>query len=187
MDDQNVVKDIDACYKEYLSPVEFRYHMLHGMRGGIPQYIFKRRTLVEKGGFVSFPKAWASDDATALMMSGKGVVTSQEHLVRFRWSDINISSDRKCGLEKFQARLLFSKWLQEHQTAVVEDEKWKTFYQRTVTEYLPIYNKLTMITTMSMLTWSHWIKSIKKLWVCDTFSLKDKCSIILRSFQKRIR
>lgn len=187
VDDQNVVKDIDACYKEYLSPVEFRYHMLHGMRGGIPQYIFKRRTLVEKGGFVSFPKAWASDDATALLMSDCGVVNSQEHLVRFRWSSINISNDRRCGLEKFQARLLFSKWLQEHQTAVGEDERWETFYQRTVTEYLPIYNKLTMITTMSMLTWNHWIKSIKELWVCDTFSLKDKCSIILRSFQKRIR
>ena len=121
------------------------------------------------------------------IVSDCGVVNSQEHLVRFRWSSINISNDRRCGLEKFQARLLFSKWLQEHQVAVVEDEKWKTFYQRTVTEYLPIYNKLTMITTMSMLTWSHWIKSIKKLWVCDTFSLKDKCSIILRSFQKRIR
>lgn len=182
----NEILAIDRCYKQYLSSVEFYFHMLHGMKGGIPQYIFRREALVNKGGFVNFPKAWASDDATALMMSGNGVVTSQEHLVRFRWSSINISNDRRCGLEKFQARLLFSKWLQEHQTAVGEDERWKTFYQRTVTEYLPIYNKLTMITTMSMLTWSHWIKSIKELWVCDTFSLKDKCSIILRSFQKRI-
>lgn len=182
----NEILAIDRCYKQYLSSVEFYYHMLHGMKGGIPQYIFRREALVNKGGFVNFPKAWASDDATALMMSGNGVVTSQEHLVRFRWSSINISNDRRCGLEKFQARLLFSKWLQEHQTAVGEDERWKTFYQRTVTEYLPIYNKLTMITTMSMLTWSHWIKSIKELWACDTFSLKDKCSIILRSFQKRI-
>lgn len=182
----NEITAIDRCYKEYLSSVEFYYHMLHGMKGGIPQYIFKRETLIRKGGFVDFPKAWASDDATALMMSENGVATSQEHLVRFRWSSINISNDRRCGLEKFQARLLFSKWLQEHQTAVGEDERWKTFYQRTVTEYLPIYNKLTMITTMSMLTWSHWIKSIKELWACDTFSLKDKCSIILRSFQKRI-
>lgn len=182
----NEILAIDRCYKQYLSSVEFYFHMLHGMKGGIPQYIFRREALVNKGGFVNFPKAWASDDATALMMSGNGVVTSQEHLVRFRWSSINISNDRRCGLEKFQARLLFSKWLQEHQTAVGEDERWKTFYQRTVTEYLPIYNKLTMITTMSMLTWSHWIKSIKELWACDTFSLKDKCSIILRSFQKRI-
>lgn len=182
----NEILAIDRCYKQYLSSVEFYFHMLHGMKGGIPQYIFRREALVNKGGFVNFPKAWASDDATALMMSGNGVVTSQEHLVRFRWSSINISNDRRCGLEKFQARLLFSKWLQEHQTAVGEDERWKTFYQRTVTEYLPIYNKLTMITTMSMLTWSHWIKSIKELWAYDTFSLKDKCSIILRSFQKRI-
>ena len=57
---RNEIKYIDRCYKEYLSPIEFRYHLMHGMKGGIPQYIFKRSALVEKGGFVNFPKAWAS-------------------------------------------------------------------------------------------------------------------------------
>ncbi len=187
VDSRNEIKYIDSCYKEYLSPVEFRYHLMHGMKGGIPQYIFKRSALVEKGGFVNFPKAWASDDATALMMSDRGVVNSQEHLVRFRWSDINISGDRKYGLEKFKARLQFSRWLQEQreETNDMADD-WQRFYRQHVADYLPIYNKITLISTMNAMTWGHWIKGVQMLKDSDLFSLKDKISIVLRSLQTRI-
>ena len=187
VDSRNEIKYIDSCYKEYLSPVEFRYHLMHGMKGGIPQYIFKRSALVEKGGFVNFPKAWASDDATALMMSGKGVVTSQEHLVRFRWSDINISGDSKYGLEKFMARLQFSRWLQQQRVETNDmADDWQRFYKQHVADYLPIYNKITLISTMNAMTWGHWIKGVQMLKDSDLFSLKDKCSIVLRSLRARI-
>lgn len=187
VDSRNEIKYIDSCYKEYLSPVEFRYHQMHGMKGGIPQYIFKRSALVEKGGFVNFPKAWASDDATALLMSDRGVVNSQEHLVRFRWSEINISGDSKYGLEKFMARLQFSRWLQEQrvETAAKADD-WNRFYQQHVADYLPIYNKITLISTMNAMTWGHWVKGVQMLKDSDLFSFKDKCSIVLRSLQARI-
>ena len=157
------------------------------MKGGIPQYIFKRSALVEKGGFVNFPKAWASDDATALMMSDRGVVNSQEHLVRFRWSDINISGDRKYGLEKFMARLQFSRWLQQQRVETNDmADDWQRFYQQHVADYLPIYNKITLISTMNAMTWGHWIEGIQMLKGSDLFSLKDKISIVLRSLQARI-
>lgn len=187
VDSQNEIKYIDNCYREYLSPVEFRYHLMHGMKGGIPQYIFKRSALVEKGGFVNFPKAWASDDATALMMSDRGVVNSQEHLVRFRWSDINISGDRKYGLEKFMARLQFSRWLQQQRVETNDmADDWQRFYQQHVANYLPIYNKITLISTMNAMTWGHWIKGAQMLKDSDLFSLKDKISIVLRSLQTKI-
>lgn len=187
VDSRNEIKYIDSCYKEYLSPVEFRYHLMHGMKGGIPQYIFKRSVLVEKDGFVNFPKAWASDDATALMMSDRGVVNSQEHLVRFRWSDINISGDRKYGLEKFTARLQFSKWLQQQRVETNDmPDDWQQFYRQHVADYLPIYNKITLISTMNAMTLGHWIKGVQMLKGSDLFSLKDKISIVLRSLQARI-
>lgn len=187
VDSRNEIRYIDSCYKEYLSPVEFRYHLMHGMKGGIPQYIFKRKALVDKGGFVYFPKAWASDDATALMMSDRGVVNSQEHLVRFRWSDINISGDRKYGLEKFTARLQFSKWLQKQEVEINDiADDWQRFYQQHVADYLPIYNKITLISTMNAMTWGHWIKGVQMLKGSDLFSLKDKISIVLRSLQTKI-
>ncbi len=186
IDANGTITSIDKCYKEYLSSVEFRYHMMHGMRGGIPQYIFKRKALVDKGGFVNFPKAWASDDATALMMSDKGVVTSQEHLVRFRYSGINISSDRKQGLKKFKARLLFSKWLQNHPVEVEATKDWQRFYQKTVVDELPIYNKITLIATMNSMTWGHWIQAVKMLSNSDLFTFRDKCSVVMRSLKNRL-
>ena len=186
VDDQNKIKEIDRCYKEYLSPIEFRYHIMHGMKGGIPQYIFKREALVEKGGFVNFPKAWASDDATALMMSENGVVTSQEHLVRFRWSDINISSDKSCAVEKFEARLMFYQWLLAHPVKNDAEGEWYQYYKKTVTDNLPIYNKITLIQTMNTMTWRHWLKSIMMLQASELFSFRDKCSIILRSLQQKV-
>ena len=187
VDSRNEIKYIDSCYKEYLSPVEFCYHLMHGMKGGIPQYIFKRSALVEKSGFINFPKAWASDDATALMMSDRGVINSQEHLVRFRWSDINISGDSKYGLEKFKARLQFSRWLQEQRVETNDmADDWQQFYQQHVADYLPIYNKITLISTMNAMTWGHWIKGVQMLKDSDLFSLKDKISIVLRSLQTKI-
>ena len=69
VDCNNNIKSIDRCYKEFLNEIEFRYYMMHGIRGGIPHYIFKRKVLVDNGGFVNFPVAWGSDDATAMMMA----------------------------------------------------------------------------------------------------------------------
>ena len=173
----NEILAIDRCYKQYLSSVEFYYHMLHGMKGGIPQYIFRREALVNKGGFVNFPKAWASDDATALMMSGNGVVTSQEHLVRFRNSGINISSDSRLGTEKTKARLMFAEWLRNNVPENEINDEFGRFYRKEVHDYLPIYNKTTLISTMKNLSISQKLQCLKEVVRSNVFSKKDILSI----------
>lgn len=173
----NEILAIDRCYKQYLSSVEFYYHMLHGMKGGIPQYIFRREALVNKGGFVNFPKAWASDDATALMMSGNGVVTSQEHLVRFRNSGINISSDSSLGTEKTKARLMFAEWLRNNVPENEINDEFGRFYRKEVHDYLPIYNKTTLISTMKNLSISQKLQCLKEVVMSNVFSKKDILSI----------
>lgn len=178
---------IDRCYKEFLSPLEFRYHKMHGMLGGIPNYIFRRKALVSIGGFVSLPLAWGSDDITAIALAGNGVGTSQEHLVRFRWSDINISSDKKrTGLDKLRARALQAQWLAEHPIKNDAVGIWKNFYQSQVLDYLPIYTKILLITALNTLTWGHWIKGLRIINECPLFSFRDKCSILIRSLQQRL-
>ncbi|MBR1526265.1 MAG: glycosyltransferase family 2 protein [Prevotella sp.] len=173
----NEILAIDRCYKQYLSSVEFYYHMLHGMKGGIPQYIFRREALVNKGGFVNFPKAWASDDATALMMSGNGVVTSQEHLVRFRNSGINISSDSSLGAEKTKARLMFVEWLRDNLPENEINDEFGRFLRKEINDYLPIYNKTTLISTMKNLTMSKKVRCLKEVVRSNVFSKKDILSI----------
>lgn len=183
VDSNNNIKYLDNCYKEYLSQVEFYYYMLHGMRGGIPQYIFKRKPLLESGGFINFPLAWASDDATALNLSTNGVVTSQEHLVRFRWSDINISSNNHLGIEKLQARLLFYEWICKHKPVFDYSLEWNKFYTNNVINYLSTYNKITIISTIRSMLLLQKIKSLKIITFYRNISLKDKLSIIFHSIK----
>jgi len=176
------IKAIDACYKEFLTRDEFVYHMLHGMRGGIPHYIFKREVLVRKGGFVDFPKAWGSDDATAIMMAENGVVNSQEHLVRFRWSDINISGNSGYALEKLDARLKFGQWLKSNLRPIGRTMEWNQFLAYHVDDYLPLYNKLTLISTMKGMTFMQKLKCLRLIMTQSDLSMKDKLSIIFRIF-----
>lgn len=178
VDADNHIMDIDTCYKEYLSKDEFVYHMLHGMRGGIPHYIFKREALLGKGGFVNFPKAWASDDATAIMMAEHGVVTSQEHLVRFRWSNINISSDKKLAREKVEARLAYGRWLEKNVTTIPRNNEWNMFWARHTNDFLPTYNKVTLISTLQgMGPWQK-IKSLALVINHKELKNKDKWSVV---------
>lgn len=64
----------------------------HSWCSGIPQYIFKRSALVEIGGFVDFPLAWFSDDATVLLLAENGMAVSDRMLFSLRFSGLNISS-----------------------------------------------------------------------------------------------
>lgn len=78
---------------EYLSYIDFLFAM-HQDRicSGLAYHIFKRDELVNIGGFVNFPAAWISDDATVISLAKNGVVFHKEALFAFRTSDINITS-----------------------------------------------------------------------------------------------
>lgn len=184
VDANNKVRDIDACYKEYLTKDEFVYHILHGMRGGIPQYVFKTSALRKKGGFVSLPLAWGADDATAIMMSERGVATAQDHLVRFRWSSVNISSDRKSMPTKIKARLMFCQWLRKNLKPIkVTDEK-TAFLHKHIDEYLPVYNKVTLISNISHLPVDIKKRCLSEVWNDNTMSKKDKLSVVIHCIVK---
>jgi hypothetical protein len=172
---------IDSCYKEYLLYDEFVYHQLHGMRGGIPQYIFKRKALVDRGGFVNFPKAWASDDATAIMMAEHGVINSQEHLVRFRWSDLNISSNKSLGYEKLKARLQYNQWLESHLRPIPRSDDWHKFLATHIDDYISVYKKITLVSTLKAIRFAKRIPCLNQVVLAEDLSVKDKISIIYHS------
>lgn len=100
------ILDAEVCMPEFACFEEFAYSMFHGLLGGVPQYVFRRKALMGIGGFVKFPKAWGSDNATALLLAQKGIVCSGEHLVRFRFSGQNISSEGNSLEEKAIATIM---------------------------------------------------------------------------------
>ena len=76
----------------------------------MPDFMFRRSALDGIGGFVSFPLAWYSDDATWMMLAKNGVACSRDILFEFRMSDIHISSCRDCIEQKVVAGESFRRW-----------------------------------------------------------------------------
>lgn len=81
----------------------------------IGNYIFKTETLKKEGGFVDFPLAWFSDDATVFTCGKKGIVNTKDILFNFRISPINISNQRNynpiIAKKKIEATCKFYEWM----------------------------------------------------------------------------
>lgn len=83
----------------------------------IGQFIFNTHCLQSVGGFKSFPLAWFSDDATAILCSNNGTAHSSEVLFHFRHSGINISTAKgntHYDRMKVKAVVLFYRWFRNN-------------------------------------------------------------------------
>ena len=80
----------------------------------IANYCFHTEKLKKENGFIDFPLAWASDEATAMIMSEKGCCYTSKILFGYRRSNINITgkhSDASVSKLKVTALLNFMRWL----------------------------------------------------------------------------
>jgi glycosyltransferase involved in cell wall biosynthesis len=78
----------------------------------VTEYIFSATAYKELGGFVDFPLAWASDDATWVKLSfNTGIWTVRSSYVHWRLSAYNISNTASSNGEiKALALLKFAEW-----------------------------------------------------------------------------
>lgn len=115
--EQGQVLDIEFPLKEYLNSREFTLCWAKGYTiSCISNYIFKRETLIDRKGFISFPHAHFSDDATALAMSDLGVACIPKNCMNFRVSSINLSNqgDYKVAIQQIKATDQFMSWFLSH-------------------------------------------------------------------------
>lgn len=182
IDENGRITDIERCQEEYVSPVHFFYEINAGMKGGVPQHIFRREKLVRNGGFVSFPKAWASDDATAIMLSDNGVLFSQKPLVFFRYSGQNISTKGRYAEEKVQARILYSNWVMDFIPENTSDNAIEKYYAEMIQTRLLAMLKVNLLTITRMVPYikrvllmRSWLKQL------PMFGTRDRLSIIVRT------
>ena len=131
----------------------------------IGQFVFKTGFLKDSGGFVDFPLAWFSDDATALLASNNGVPTCSIPLFHARNSGLNISS-RKDDIHtkhlKYNAIIAFHKWygsflinLPDNSSVrrqAIQDCRQYCFYQlMEVIDSLPIKDRLVALRSFPFL------------------------------------
>ena len=82
----------------------------------LSDYIFSRDAFVTAGGFQSFPRAWCSDDAACVKLSGiAGIKTIDGPRVKWRLSGLNISSRHDADKhDKMRAALEYLGWVGEY-------------------------------------------------------------------------
>lgn len=107
--------EVDRLYEEKEEPLEFLYSSFSQDRVHcIGNYVFKTDALKRNGGFVDFPLAWFSDDATIFKCCLNGAVNTDDVLFSFRISQLNISflkKDSKLAVNKVRATCRFYDWM----------------------------------------------------------------------------
>ena len=83
----------------------------------VQEFMFRRKVMISIGGFVSFPLAFFTDDATWSLLSRNGVVCCMQPLFMFRFSGLNISSNKESSdrmLLKLKACFLYVDWMKNY-------------------------------------------------------------------------
>lgn len=93
---------------DYLIDLEGRYRYQT-----ISEFMLKRDEILRLGGFTNFPKAWLADYQSIAKFGAKnGIVSTQDVLISFRVSGLNISSQEdKNIIEKIIAENKYTQWL----------------------------------------------------------------------------
>ena len=113
IDSKGTITDIEQVYKPYMPFSEFVFYWSKGVINCIANYVFKRTSLLNAGGFVDMPCAWFSDDITVVNMTINGVATTEDALFYFRTSDKSVSwtFDKETIKKKWTANGMFYDWL----------------------------------------------------------------------------
>lgn len=93
----------------------------------VPEFMFRRSRLDDIGGFVNFPKAWYSDDATWTLMASNGCANCNEVLFAFRSSGINISTSYGDIFDLVESGRQFFSWARRFLDGVAPKDEVEVF------------------------------------------------------------
>lgn len=180
------IQFLEPCMPEYASLEEFFYMMYHGLFGGIPQYVYRKKTLLNMGGFYSLPMAYGSDDLTALLLAKDGIATSGINLVKFRYSGLNISSEGNCAIDKLHARFLL---LDKIYTSVFPllnmTNQYSRYFVQGMTNHFPFLAKRILIKYFHLIPFFQRHKYITWIWRYTPYlDRRNKYSLIYRIYRK---
>ncbi|WP_217938113.1 glycosyltransferase family 2 protein [Bacteroides acidifaciens] len=97
---------------EYETCIDFIYQRLFWRRKqALQEFLFRRKAIEEIEGFVRFPVAWYTDDATLALLSRNGVAYSSKAMFHMRMSGQNISTANMNIKPKIEAMKQYAEWL----------------------------------------------------------------------------
>lgn len=152
-DDKILIRE--DLYKEFVDQLHFIYQSYRS--DTIPcvsNYCYRTSALKDMGGFVRFPLAWFSDDATNILMAKNGCANAKDILFDFRWSDINITFSKPSqatACKKLDATILYDRWFERQLEEVAAQyslfeplllSKIRYFHVKKLLEMIPPYTNV---------------------------------------------
>lgn len=118
----NSIIGISGDWDSYENSMSFIENTINGRRKHtITEFLLRTDVVRHNGGYVIYPAGFYSDDVSILnFMKDGGIYTSNEVLVRYRKSEINISTLNAYNVEKVKAALLYYSWLNKHASSKFE-------------------------------------------------------------------
>jgi glycosyltransferase involved in cell wall biosynthesis len=113
IDEKDQPLRLNPPHPEQESGTQFLYFLLRGLRSCIAQEAIFSRAIYERHGWVDFPLAWGTDNASQIVWAeSKGLKRIEGANVRWRWSGENISStrERKFKMVKARAGMKYIEW-----------------------------------------------------------------------------
>jgi len=128
-DDGHTLMLTPAC-PSYERVYDSIWHRLRQYRSNyISDYLYRRASLLERGGFYYLPLAWGSDDITAFIASAeKGIAHSNRPVFNYRSNRLSITSTGN-DIEKMQANLGYASWLKNFLQIPPQDPEDETVYR----------------------------------------------------------
>lgn len=184
IDDNGNITSVGEYRAEWESCWEMLYY--RGVRRSLqmaPEFMFRRTALEEIGGFVDFPLAISSDDATwyALAQSG-GCVCAPQCMFYWRMSGQNICTRTDNMVLKAKAMLQFHNWLHAFMRDLPSHDEMDETYRHLVNKNIDSSIWAIMDGFLCPLHFPQWIKAMKFLRISDA-SLKKQ---LWRSRIKRL-
>ena len=113
-DAEGVVNFVDDPSDELQDELHFAADLYNGRHiRSFANFVFKTKTLRERGGIINFPYAWYSDAVTTLMMAQNGVAHTLQPLFSYRGSTLAISgtkANKSVIRSKMEATLMNYTW-----------------------------------------------------------------------------
>lgn len=175
----------DTILPEYTSRYEYLNTWLRGLSFScIGNFMFRRQTLLDHGGFIDFPCAFGSDIATPIRESFNGVANTQAMLFCFRQSPAHLSADSSRFKEKIEAISSLSEWIERIGWPEPDNPEDKGYYAIVNPDYLHkkcVYDYFNLV--IKFLPFSSIPSYLRH---CRRATSKDKVMMTLRWFKHRL-
>lgn len=184
IDSKGTITDIEQVYKPYMPFSEFVFYWSKGIINCIANYVFKRTSLLNAGGFVDMPCAWFSDDITVVNMAINGVATTEDALFYFRTSDKSVSwtFDKETIKKKWEANGKFYNWLNDiiiPKMRKLPQNDIELLYQNNAMFNVRNRVKLMYSQLISRYPHSHFIEAIKMITSIPILYKKEKVHLLI--------